>query len=297
MAAKIDGGHVTALLQTGKPVRIFSYRPAKNETGLIEHTHRVSKALKTIVPKGLGETILRGELYARDRAGARPLPSQTIGGMMNANVWLSRERQKEHGALRFVPFDVVKWRGRSFEDATYAKKLEVLQEVKRQIPWMELPDMARTPLEKARMLKAIKTKQHPQTQEGVILWELDSEKPPVKAKITSDHDVIIKGFDPGKGALLGKGIGAIQYGDPKHPQDVKGRVGTGMSLAIRKDMMEKPELYNGKIMKLKAQGVFPSGALRAPRFLSLHLDSLTGSEKVAFSSMSAELRKIVGRQP
>jgi hypothetical protein len=281
MSAKIDGGHVTALLQTGKPVRIFSYRPAKNETGLIEHTHRVQKALRTIVPKGMGETVLRGELYARDRSGEHPLPSQVIGGMMNANVWLSREKQKEQGSLRFAPFDVVKWRGRDFSDATYAKKLEVLQEIKRQIPWMELPDMARTPEQKIKLLRDIKQKRHPQTQEGVVFWELDSEKPPVKAKVTSDHDVIIKGFVPGKGELDGKGIGAIQYGDPKHPKEVKGLVGTGMSSSLRQDMHKRPSLYINKVMKLKAQGVFPSGALRSPRFLSMHLDSLTGSEKVA----------------
>jgi hypothetical protein len=46
------------------------------------------------------------------------------------------------------------------------------------------------------------------------------------------------------------------------------------------------------MMKVKAQGVFPSGALRAPRFLSTNLDSLEGGEKVAFSAMRNELEKI-----
>ena len=34
-------------------------------------------------------------------------------------------------------------------------------------------------------------------------------------------------------------------------------------------------------MKVKSQGQFPSGALRAPTFLQMHLDTLEGGEKIA----------------
>lgn len=281
MSVKIDGGHNTFMFESGKPLRIFSYRPTKRATGLIEHTHRVQKALGMKVPKALHGTVLRGELYARDKKTGKALPSQTIGGMLNANVWLSRERQKVHGPLRAAIFDVIKWRGKNVEKAPYAEKLKMLKEVKRHVPWLELPASAETSAAKGELLRQVMSNEHPQTREGVVFWDKTKGAPPVKAKIVQEHDVIIKGFQPGEGVLKGMGIGAVMYGTTQDPKEVKGKVGTGFSRAMRQHMHQNPADYVGKTMKVVAQSVFPSGALRGPRFKQMHLDTLEGGEKVA----------------
>lgn len=294
MSVKIDGGHNTFMFESGKPLRIFSYRPTKRATGLIEHTHRVQKALGMKVPKALHGTVLRGELYARDKKTGKALPSQTIGGMLNANVWLSRERQKVHGPLRAAIFDVIKWRGKNVEKAPYAEKLKMLKEVKRHVPWLELPASAETSAAKGELLRQVMSNEHPQTREGVVFWDKTKGAPPVKAKIVQEHDVIIKGFQPGEGVFKGMGIGAVMYGTTQDPKEVKGKVGTGFSLAMRKHMHQNPAEYVGKTMKVVAQSVFPSGALRGPRFKQLHLDSLEGGEKVA--SLRETIQKIAARR-
>jgi hypothetical protein len=64
MMGKIDGAHNTFLLEAGKPVRVFSYRPSERDTGLIEHSHRFLPGLRSRVPKHLDGLVLE-ESYSR----------------------------------------------------------------------------------------------------------------------------------------------------------------------------------------------------------------------------------------
>jgi len=281
--AKVDGAHVTFHLRGGKGVKIFSYRPTERATGVLEHTHKVPGFRELKAPPGLAGTVLRGELYGAEKETGRSLPAEQTGGLLNATVWRSRERQQELGAeLKPVIFDVVRYKGRPMEDAPYAEKLKVLQEVQRKVPRLQIPPMATTPAEKSTLLSRIQSGEEPITSEGIVSWRLDQSRP-TKAKFRPDVDAEIVGFTGGKGKHEGR-IGALQVRLPG--KDAVTNVGTGLSDDLRRQIAENPDAFVGRTAKVRTQQVFPSGKLRAPSFAGFHLEKGKQSfeEKTAASA-------------
>ena len=110
---------------------------------------------------------------------------------------------------------------------------------------------------------------------------------PIKAKLKEEHDVYIRKIFGGERAYKKDMAGGFEYSHtPNGP--IVGKVGTGFSERIRRDMWENPDKYTGLIAKVNAQEKFESGALRAPSFQMLHLDNpgdrLAEVEKVASGS-------------
>jgi bifunctional non-homologous end joining protein LigD len=274
LSAKIDGAHnLVYMPEAGKPIKIVSYRQGKKaETGVIDHTHKIPSVHGVATPAGFGGTILRTEVYALHPKTGKATPPETISGMLNTNVWESREKQKEHGELIPALIDVVQYRGRNMENAPFKEKLEVLRRVEKELPdSFHLPRFATTPEAKKALVKEIKMGKVPETKEGVVVWNLNEEGRPTKAKFVKEHDVYVRDFFPGEGKYKGKGVGGFLFShSAKGP--IVGRVGTGISDAQRADMLRRPELYVGTVARVKAQDKYPSGALRAPAFLNWHLD-------------------------
>lgn len=159
MSAKLDGGHNLFVLEGGKRPRAISYRePKRVGTGIIEHTHKLQSLYQARVPEELGDTVLRGEVFARSLDERKPVPAETVAGMLNANVWKSRELQKQHGQLRAAVFDVVRYKGKDMSVAPYSEKLKVLKEVAGKMPELEVPDTAFTKKEKEALLESIESK-------------------------------------------------------------------------------------------------------------------------------------------
>lgn len=273
MSAKIDDAHNLFLFPPKDRVRVVSYREGVKR-GLIEHTHKVPSLQPDVrTPPGLEDTVLRGGLYAMDPATGRATPAETVGGMLNSNVWKSRIKQGESGLLRAVLYDVSRFRGEDMTKAPYRDKLQVLEEVRKKLPGVfELPPMAVSHEEKKDFLDRIRRGDIPQTVEGAVLWNLDKGVPPVKLKFTKEHDVYIRGFFAGKGKYAKDAVGGFLYSHtPTGP--VVGRVGTGLSDTLRRDMFENPEKYDRIVAKVKAPKIFESGALGgSPVFLGFHLD-------------------------
>jgi hypothetical protein len=296
MMPKLDGAHSIIDLQAGRAPRVFSYRTAKKApTGLIEHTHKLTDLLEDKVPKSLDGTVLRGEILAVDKKG-KALPAEIIGGLLNTKVWDSRAKQKELGAkLHVFPFDVVKYKGKSMEGATFGEKLKVLRQVEMEIGDLWLPELASTPAEKAKLLKRIEKGEHPLTREGVVL--VDPEKPgtPTKAKFAPDFDVFVRDVHPAVSGKTGEKhnrAGAISYSWTEDGP-VIGQLG-GFSHDLGRDMLKNPNKYIGRVAKVKAMRVFAGeqgqpGALFQPRFKEWHLDK-GEIEKRAFLD---ELREII----
>jgi hypothetical protein len=279
MMAKIDGAHNTFRLDAGKPVRIFSYRPSERDTGVIEHTHRFLPGLTAKVPEHLDNLVLRGELFAADPHTGRARQAVETGATLNSNVWASRERQT-HAPLRAAIFDVARQNGKNVEAIPYQEKLEILRSVNKALPFLELPPMANTAKEKVELLQRIRTGREPTTQEGVVLWPLKGGAP-TKAKIIQDHDVFVREIFPeeGKRESLASGFGYSWTPRGK----IVGRVGTGFNHELKKDMLENPQKYIGRVARLNAQDVYRDpqnlkkpGALRAPSFKDWHLDANMG---------------------
>jgi hypothetical protein len=274
--AKLDGAHVTFHLLPDRHMKVFSYRPAERDTGVIEHTHKLTdyRTLKT--PNELAGTVLRGELYGADARGV--LPAEQTGGLLNASVWNSRQKQKALGArLDNVIFDVVRFKGKSVEAKPYGEKLKILEEVADRVPFLKLPPTAKTPEEKISLFSSIQKGKHPLTSEGVVIWNKDSDRP-TKAKFRPDVDAEVVGVTQGKGKHTGA-VGALQVRLPG--KDAVTNVGTGLSDQLRREIAANPESFVGRVAKVRTMQVFPSGRLRAPSFAGFHLEK--GKQKEASS--------------
>lgn len=279
MMAKIDGAHNTFVLDAHQPVRVFSYRPTERDTGVIEHTHRFLPGFQHRVPSNLDGLILRGELFAADPHTGQARQAVETGATLNSGVWKSRERQ-QHAPLRAVVFDVARRKGKDVESIPFTQKLRVLERVSRALPFLEMPPMARTTKEKVDLLNRIRTGQEPITSEGVVLWPLEGGDP-IKAKFRPDHDVYVRQIFPETGQRDSLAGGFEYSWTPKGK--VVGRVGTGFSHDLKRDMLENPRRYIGRVARVRAEALYPDkdnpkkpGALRAASFKDWHLDKNLG---------------------
>lgn len=298
LSAKIDDAHNLFVLPTDRGrIRVVSYRPGiRSPGGIIEHTHKIPGLREGVqTPTGLGNTLLRGGLYALHPETGEATPASTLAGLLNSDVWKSREKQKEHGHLRSVLYDVVRYRGKDMASAPYGEKLEVLKKVVKELPGhFELPRMAYSSKEKKELIADIKRGDIPETKEGVVAWNLQEHEAPIKAKFTREHDVHIKDFFPGEGKYKGNGVGGF-YFSHKAGGPIVGRVGTGLSDELRKDMHKNPERYKGLVARVKSQGKFESGALRAPSFQDWHPDKNADRlDSVKLASVAFELSFLWG---
>ena len=263
---KIDGSLNAFLLRKDKPIEVYSYRPSvKSKIKLIDHTYRfpyykdkVSKAFK-------GKSVVLGEAFARDREG-NVLPNTDTSARLLSNVWRSRELQK-NAPLDNIIYNVLRYQGRDVSTKPYSEKLQILKRITASIPNLKMPPLAETPEQKTELLNQIVSGKHPLTREGIVIYDKRLSTP-IKAKITEDYDVHIKGVFPGEGKYKGIGAGGFIYSHtPEGP--VIGRVGSGFSDEQRVDMLVHPEKYKGQVARVFAQQKLPSGALRVPIFKDL----------------------------
>ena len=271
LQAKVDGANVLfSFRNPGATPRVFSYRPTERTTGIIEHTQKLPDFWKHRTSSTMKDTILRGELYAADGKG-KALPAARVGGLLNAGVWKSREKQEQEGKLIPVVFDVVKWKGQNVQDAPYSYKRELLAKAVAAAPWLQRPRTATTPTAKRKLIEDIRTGKEPSTEEGVVEWHEDKAIPR-KAKFTDEKDVYVRNVFPEAGIKRhGTMAGGFEYSHTK-TGPIVGRVGTGMSHALKKDLLENPSAYVGLQAKIKALRAPSHYVPRAPAFLGFHLD-------------------------
>lgn len=272
---KVDGAHTIFELHPGDtPNRTYSYRNSKRDADKpIDHTHQVPGLRDINIPKELSETVLRGELFAHGRESKLPMPSEQVTGLLNASVVRSRLSQAVKGALEPYIFDVVKYKGKDLENAPYSEKLKAMREVQAQIPELKVAETADTPEKKRRLMEQIKNMRHPDTVEGFVEWDLDTPGgAPKKVKLKDTHEVYVRGIYPAKTIKTGKEMaGAFEYSLTPRGRIV-GRVGTGFTEEIRKEMLKHPKKYINLIARVRSQQQFPSGALRAPSFYQMHVE-------------------------
>jgi len=264
VAAKLDGAFTRILLRAGKRARAYSHRISKVGDTL-EYTHKIPGMYD--VRGGQGDTILRAEVVATDFFG-KPLPPARTTALLNATVLNSREMQNTSGeSLTTFLFDVEKLNGKDVSDLPVKERQALLRKFADKHPVFRLAPIAVTREEKKKLIKAIASKKHPLTSEGVILWE----KKPIKAKVKKEHDVFIRQIHPGTGRLRDKAAGSFGYSwTARGP--VVGNVGTGLTDTQRKDMWQNKEDYLGRVARVAALGKYRSGALEKPSFLGIHVE-------------------------
>jgi len=305
--AKIDGAAaLVKLLENG--VEVMSYRVAKETGRPLIHTERVFGGRPTIkIPKELVGTVLKGELYGsrtKDESGraapttappgsqagaagddgralegheakdteTRTIPPQELGGILNSTIANALRAQKEKRIkLKTMLYDIQQLGQKAVAAETpYAERLAMLRKVLAHLPAdvFHLPDAA-GPEDAQALWEQITRGEHPLTEEGIVIHPPTGT--PSKAKLLEEHDVHIRDIFPGEGKYEGAGAGGFTYSmEPGGP--ILGRVGTGLSDELRREMLEEPEAFIGRVAKVRSQGPFPSGALRAPALYALHED-------------------------
>jgi hypothetical protein len=263
-APKLDGAHNTIVLRPEKRLDTYSYRLSKKTGRQVDHSYRTG-LYKIRGPRSLGNTIVRAELYIPGK------DSSAIGGVLNANVWKSREKQEQLGKLKPIIFDVVKFKGKNVEKASYSEKLRMLEEITTEVPELEMPRIARTQQEKMKLKDDILSGRHPQTKEGIVVYKLN-EAIPYKSKSEEDFDVLITGVFPASpgSKYEGNAIGGF-IGIPENSR-TKVRIGSGLSDELRRSAYMNPNRYIGLWAKVKGQMRYPTGKIRMPIFKELRYE-------------------------
>lgn len=272
---KIDGASLLYHL-LGDRVEAVSYRAGQGGRPII-HTHRIFGAggQQVRIPKELIGTILRGE--AHGVRGGKTIPPQELGGILNASVANSLEKQKAQNVrMKNLLFDVVRLGSQPLEPGAMSstERSETLRKIIPLLPKdrFSLPETASTPDAARALWEKIISGKHPRTSEGIVAWPNEAGKRPIKVKATPEADVWVKNIFPGEGKYKGVGAGGFEYSNSPEG-DTVGRVGTGFSDQVRQEMLGDPEAWKGRLARIRSQGKFPdSGAHRAPVFHALHED-------------------------
>lgn len=270
--AKVDGAHNLAVLGKEK-MELMSPRTSKATGHPITYTEKFFGGRSPLkIPKELEGSVLSGEIYGTRKG--KSIPPQELGGILNATIANALQKKRERGVdLRNLLFDVRQFGKTPVSVGTpYSERMKMLEQILPHLPadQFHLPEQATNPEEALKLWRSVVGGKHPLTREGVVIHPQTGK--PSKIKQTAEHDVVIKGFSPGKGKYTGKGIGAFTYADPSALHKILGEVGTGLSDELRKGMFIDPESYLGRTARVKAQERYPSGALRAPALISLHED-------------------------
>jgi len=240
-----------------------------NAASLKAHRNADYKEIKRVTtPKG--EYLYFKKKYPLPKA----IHPAELGGLLNSSVERSLDKQVEQRVeLKNAIFNILQYGRKPVSmGLPYAQREKLVQEILEVLPGhkFHMPETAKTPEEARRLWKKIVTGKHPRTREGIVAWPVAGGKP-TKVKTYPEWDVHVREIFPGEKRLKGVGAGGLAYSlTPRGP--VVGKVGTGFSEAVRREMFLKPENWIGRIARIKAQEQLPSGALRAPTFLALHED-------------------------
>jgi hypothetical protein len=294
--AKIDGA--SSLIRLAQHnADVLSYRTSRMTGNPISHTERVFGGSPQIdLPPEYAGSVLKGELYGV-RDGKAIHPSET-SALLNSGLAESLRKQKERNVkLRNAVYDIQQL-GKTpvdFRNVPYSERRQMLEKIMPYLPedTFHLTPEATTPEEASQLWEGIRTGQNPLSHEGVVIHPPSGV--PIKSKLHEDADVWIRGVFPGEGKYQGTGAGGFEYSsEPQGP--VLGRVGTGLSDEVRRQMWQTPNDYVGRVAKIRAQEKLPSGAYRAPAFLSLHEDEtgIPAEKAAAVGCKFSRLRDTLG---
>ena len=261
---KIDGASVLVNVLKDK-IQLLSHRVSKTGQPIV-HTQRAGLgAAKVDVPKELQGQVFRGELYGvRDD---KAIPPQEISGLLNSSVGKALKDQHERKIkMRLALFGLL-----HDEPMSLYERRQKIQKLLTALPkdFAHEPQYAYSAEEKRKMWKDIKSGKNPLTHEGVVAVPL-SGGVSHKVKTEEERDVYIRDIFEGQGRARGSAGGfsfSLTEGGP-----VVGKVGSGFDDDIRRQLWDNKADFGGRVARVRDQGQYGSGALRAPVFLGLHED-------------------------
>lgn len=262
---KIDGASGIFRITPKGRVEAFSVRPSKVTGRPIEHTERMD--LQSIrAPKELAGTVLRGELYGRNKGGkGKALPFAEVSGILNSAIARADEIKKAKNVRMMAAlFGIEKYKGKDVSQLSKEEKDKMLKEITGALPKtrFHLPASAKTPEGKARLLEDIRKGKNPRTTEGIVLHTPEGKV--LKYVHRPEKTVAVTGTFPGKGKRMSS-VGGLTFD--------KGQVGSGLGDRELADIASDPEKYKGKKMRVAYKEELPSGKLRAPTFAGWEIDA------------------------
>lgn len=272
---KVDGAAVLMPLLKDK-IEVVSYRQSKRTGGPIVHTERMFHGVPSPydynMPSNLKGSLLRGEAYAIGK-NDRAVDPHALGPLLNAGLANSiRSQDKKNLQLQTMLFDVERLGKKKVTDETpYSERYKMLQNIMQYLPQdrVHLVEQAKTPDAAMQLWNKIRNREHPLSQEGVVIHPPVGR--PMKAKLFNDYDVHVTGVFPGEGKYLNNAAGGFTYSHQPGGPTV-GRVGSGISDELRRQMWQDPNSFIGRVAKVTAQEQLPSGALRVPSLWTMHED-------------------------
>ena len=208
------------------------------------------------------------------RRSTSVIPPQELGGILNATVANAIRAQREKGIdLKNMVYDIQQLGEESVAGRPRADRRQMIEKVLDTIDpdreRMHISEAATTPEEARKLWESVQTGTHPLTQEGIIYHP--NEGKPSKAKMMEDIDVHVTGSFPGEGKYKDVGAGGLTYALEAGGPTV-GRVGTGFSDELRRELHRDPAAAVGRVARIRSQQQWPSGAYRSPAFQAYHED-------------------------
>ena len=266
---KVDGAHNILVLEGKKP-KVYSHRISKKDGKQISHTAKHKKITAKFFPEEFDGTAVRGESYITDPKTGKSQKAQIIAGILNSKTEKSLEDQKEKGNLKFMAFDIDKYKGKDVSELPFSEKYEKIKKVVEALnnDNVTVAEVAKTQTEKEMLLRKIRGGDYKLTQEGII--EVDPKSSGfTKAPIKKTYDYYVSGvYHKPKTHEKGQVAGLeLATGPGKDPIAI---VGTGLSERQRKLFFKNPGLVRGLVAKIQAKGRFKSGKLEKPSFKGFH---------------------------
>ena len=255
---KIDGAGSLAYLGP-HGIRVYGIRP-NAEGRRPEYTDLIGGLRGARVPRELANTILRSEIYG-ERNG-KVISANELAGMLNSSPMNAARRRAEGVQLMLAALAVNKGGRDQYDPAAVAAAVKKLNNPL--IKGVEYAQGDRA----MKLLDSVRKGTYPLTREGVVVHQ--PGKRPLKAKFTDDYDVVLRNVFKADTQADNR-AGGFEYSLPGSDRII-GRVGTGFDHATLRDMLANPNSYIGRMARIKSQQQYPSGAFRAPSFISFKED-------------------------
>lgn len=267
MQRKDDGIHMLWMLPRNKQIR--AVRVIRTSGEPVDHTYNIPDLAGQTARAREGDTILRGEAFLVDKKTKQALPLQYTSSVLLSKPPDAIEKLKALGAeVKRTAFDIDYYKGKPVYHLPYKERFELLKKVAPQYGF-DIPHTAIDPKDKEKLFKTIAQGKLKETKEGVVFRPMDRSGEPLRYKFRPELDVYVVDIAPGKGSLQGYAAGGLVFSYTKDGPPA-GIVGTGFTLDERIDMWRNKKKYIGRVAKITAQEILPSGKLRQPAFVAWH---------------------------
>lgn len=265
--AKLDGSRYL-LYKIGNEIKLLGRNKSKvtgeflNKIDNVPHIKEWAKQLK-------GDFVLDGEILHSEGFG-------TCAGLMNSKSEKSIKTQKTKGLLNYYVFDIPVFNGDDIRTLPYTDRRALLRtlidENKESFIYITLiiGTSETTDIESA--FKLARTKGF----EGLVIKTFKGEYKNsdwAKKKDEKTYDYVITGFINSESKTYkGKGIAALELGLYDGSSLEKVLKCSGMSNSWREEFYNNKKSYMLKVVEIKGQEMFPTGAVRHPNFLRIRDD-------------------------